>query len=474
MIKRIAFTGLLGIITLLGCHEQQPTVKWVCSTEADAWVQKEDILLNEVKESDTIKADIEILLDEKQQVIDGFGGCFNEKGWEALSVLEENVREEILKGLFDTVDGLKFNICRMPIGANDFALEYYSLNDSAGDYEMKHFSIERDKKYLIPYIKAAKKYNPGLKIWASPWCPPAWMKVNQHYACRKTENNDLVIEGKQNTDLFIADDKTSKAYALYFSKFLKAYKKEGIDVYAIHVQNEPHACQDFPSCTWTSPQLRDFIKNYLAPQLKKENPETEIWLGTINWPDTEQIDTIFEDKNCHDAITGVGLQYAGVNTIAEVYEKYPDKKIMQTESRCWKGENTWDDAYNTFRLMKYYFNNGANSYLYWNTILDETGLSTWKWKQNAMVTINKQTKAVTYNHEYYLMKHFSHFIKSGSYRLKINDEEKDALVFNNGGQVIVIVASPSEEDENISIKTGEKIFQVKLPARSFNTFSLTI
>ena len=109
--------------------------------------------------------------ENKQQEVDGFGGCFNELGWEALNLLPKAEKDQIIKSLFDTIDGCKFNLCRMPIAANDYALDWYSFNEVDGDFAMENFSIERDRQLLIPYINEAKKYNPHVQIWASPWCP---------------------------------------------------------------------------------------------------------------------------------------------------------------------------------------------------------------------------------------------------------------------------------------------------------------
>jgi glucosylceramidase len=103
--------------------------------------------------------------------IDGFGGAFNERGWAALSVLAEPVRESVLRALFHPSEGLRFNLGRTPIGASDYALDRYTLNETPGDYAMQHFSIARDRQALLPYIRAAMKYRPDLKVWGSAWTP---------------------------------------------------------------------------------------------------------------------------------------------------------------------------------------------------------------------------------------------------------------------------------------------------------------
>ena len=153
-------------IFFLFCGNGHAQVEWTGSTVSKTWSAKSAALI--VYNNEPI--DATILLNEKQQVIDGFGACFNELGWTALSVLEDTEREAILKNLFDPQEGLKLNICRMPIGANDYARDYYSLNDSAGDFEMKYFTIARDKEVLIPYIKAAMKYRPDLGYGDLPGC----------------------------------------------------------------------------------------------------------------------------------------------------------------------------------------------------------------------------------------------------------------------------------------------------------------
>jgi glucosylceramidase len=165
-------------------------VEWISTTNSRPWV-KNQIKLIRLSNS---AIDATIIPEVKEQTIDGFGACFNELGWTALSVLDEQGQATILKNLFDPGDGLKLNICRMPVGANDYARDYYSLNDSVDDFEMKYFSLARDKKMLIPYIKAAMKYRPDLKVWGSPWCPPYWMKTNNHYACQPGSNNGLTRE----------------------------------------------------------------------------------------------------------------------------------------------------------------------------------------------------------------------------------------------------------------------------------------
>jgi glucosylceramidase len=466
--KRYIPLLLALLFVIISCKNKTKTIEWTSSSPGSVWQ------INQVKtvsQSEAHDSLIEIFPEKKQQVIDGFGGCFNELGWEALKYVSPENRELIFKSLFDTITGCKFNIARMPIGANDYAVDWYSLNETKDDFGMDHFSIERDKQRLIPYIREAKTYNPGLKIWASPWCPPSWMKINSHYACSPDTVNGLAEEGrgKEMQTQFRMEEKYLAAYALYFSKFLKAYSDEGIGIYAVHVQNEPNSCQIFPSCIWSPSALATFVGRYLGPKLKTDGRETEIWLGTIERPQIERIDTIVNDPEAEKYIKGIGFQWAGKDAIPEVHKKYPGYKLMQTETECGNGSNDWKAAEHTFDLMKHYFNNGANVYMYWNMILNETGKSQWGWKQNSMITIDSKTGDVTYNPEFYLMKHFSSYIKTGAYKLLTSDE--NCLAFKNSGSIIIVYYNRGRETSK-SFVVGDIQFSAVVSERSFNTFKI--
>jgi glucosylceramidase len=456
-----------------GCVSEHP-VKWISSGQGYLWVINDDLHWRTL---DTVVAEKAILLpDRKLQTIDGFGACFNELGWEALQILDDSARMELLEHLFDHKKGLRFTICRMPIGANDYARGWYSLNDSAGDFDMKHFSIARDSQALIPYMKTALTLNKEMQIWGSPWCPPAWMKVNHHYACRPDAVNDLKPEngGREGSTQFIMENKYLEAYALYFVKYVESYQQAGIPVYAVHVQNEPNSCQNFPSCIWTAGDLNRFIGGYLGPAFERAGLQTEIWYGTIERPAIENIETVITDPACSGYIKGIGFQWGGKNAIPLAYNKYPGIKLMQTESECGDGSNDWKAAEYTWNLIKHYLTNGANSYMYWNMVLDETGKSQWGWRQNSLITVNTENHTVTYNPEYYLIRHLSYFIQPGAVRIETLGEYSDLLAFENtGGEIIVVAANTGETSRNLEIILGEKAFGASLAPHSFHSFLLT-
>jgi len=459
----------LGLLITISSEKAIAQVLWIESTNGNTWIVK-NIELIKSKDKNALTT---ILINEKEQVVDGFGACFNELGWTALAVLDNESREVILRDLFDPKDGLKLNICRMPVGANDYALEYYSLNDSVGDFEMKYFSIARDKEILIPYIKAAMKYRPDLKVWGSPWCPPYWMKTNDHYACRPSATNGLSRDkrGRENVTQFRMEPAYLNAYALYFKKYIQSYRNEGINITGIHVQNEMNSCQSFPSCIWTAEDLGIFIGKYLGPTISSAVPDAEIWYGTFERPSVEKIDTIMQDPVTSKYIKGISFQWAGKQAIPGVRIKYPELKLMQSETECGNGSNDWKAAEYTFSLMKHYFDHGVSVYSFWNSVLDETGKSQWGWKQNAMITVNRSTREVTFNPEFYLLKHFSYYIQPGAKKLKTDGNNSELLAFINPDKsLVIIVGNKAETASAINLKVGRRNLVAQIEPHSFNTF----
>ncbi len=443
--------------TLLGTYiSAQNKCELYSSSPENLWETKTIELKPYAK---SFNESIGIDVSKQFQTIDGWGGCFNEKGWQALSYLTETERQDVMEALFDK-NGCDFATCRMPIGASDYALDYYSLNDSAGDYQMKYFSIQRDKKYLIPFIKAAMKYQPQLRIWGSPWTPPAWMKTNGKY-----------FQGELNQD-----DKNLKAYALYFADYVKAYQNEGIHVYAVHVQNEPLHLPGFPSCGWTGQQMADFIGNYLGPEFQKEKLPAEIWLGTLNGnPDNDEYKQFvlpaLSNPKTAKFITGVGFQWFGDAAVDPTVENFPEKKIMQSETKCGNGDNSWAYAFETYDQMHWYLSRNAVAYMQWNMVLDQTGMSSWGWKQSAMVTVDTISRKAIFNPQFYVVKHFSNFIKPGAKRVYCSSNEylKPLAFQNPDGSIICILTNRENFTKTLTINFNKRLVEVELKAGSVNT-----
>lgn len=424
-----------------------------------------------------LPADIVITLDacEPAQTVAGFGGCFNEQGWAVLNLLEAAPRAEILRALFDPAAGCCFNLCRLPMGASDYSLDWHSFDETPEDFDLEHFSIARDRQGLIPYLRAALQLNPSLRLWASPWCPPAWMKTNRHYAGRPGPLNDLppAAAGTEMVTQFRMEPRVLDAYARYFARFLDAYHAEGITISAVHVQNEPNSAQNFPSCVWRPEDLATFIGGYLGPRFAAERRKTAIWLGTIERPQLERVTPIL-DADAGRYVHGVGFQWAGRGAIEDVHRRYPSLPLMQTETECGDGANDWNAAQHTWELLRHYFRHGAGAYMYWNMILDETGNSRWGWRQNAMITVDRRTLAVRYNPEFYLMQHVSHFVRPGAKYLGPTDATLPALLFRNPDDgIVVIVANSQPETQRCDLRLGSQNWTAEVPPCSFATIALS-
>ena len=149
-------------------------------------------------------------------------------------------------------------------------------------------------------------------------------------------------------------------------------------------------------------------------------------------------------------------------------------KLYQTEQECGDGKNDWKHCLHAWELMKHYISNGANAYMYWNISLAEGGYSRWGWQQNSLVTVDTAKKTFKYNHEYYLMKHVSHFVKPGAKLLQTQGTYTDLLAFKNPDNSIVVVAyNNSNESRELTLKIGDETIHSSLKANSFNTISVT-
>ncbi|MCD7916670.1 MAG: beta-glycosidase [Tannerellaceae bacterium] len=476
------------LIPFLAACTTQPQAEWVSTTESSPWQVQGTV------QSVTGSGSADVIIDPTRtaQVIDGFGTCFNELAWTSLSQLNTADRESILSEMFTPGKGANFTICRMPVGANDFAVDWYSYNETEGDFEMENFTIEHDQATLIPFIRNARQYNPDIRIWASPWSPPSWMKHNKHYASRSTSKMARILkerlqegestymfkfvdnglpedrEGAEGTDMFIVEEPYLSSYALYFSKFIEAYREQGIDIFGVMPQNEFNSDQIFPSCCWTAASLAEFVGNYLGPAMEAQG--VEVMFGTMERPNELLVDTILNHPTAGKYVTALGFQWAGKDALPGLHKRYPAMKIYQTEQECGNGKNDWASAVHSWNLMKHYFNHGTNVYTYWNTSLLEGGISRWGWAQNSLVMVNEEEKTYRYTPEYYVMKHSSHYVKPGAKRIQVSGTYDDVLAFVNPDKSIVIVAGNNREtDKEVSFQVNNTIYKSLLKANSLNT-----
>jgi glucosylceramidase len=430
-------------------------VSWRCSTIGSPWLDKGTV--------QTVAWDndgsIYIVVDEKTtcQEIDGWGACFNELPWEAICKLPQADRDSVMCALFDTMTGLKFDYCRVPIGMSDYAVTPYTNADTPGDYAMEHFSIDRDRLRLIPFIKAAMAFQPGLRIWGSPFTPPPWMKTMNTY-----------WGGRLKADTLIRN-----AYALYLEKFVRAYRDEGIRFCALHLQNMPDIVgSNWLRCEWTPDAFRDVIKLYLAPKFKQDDVPVEIWCGIIGPHDNppEFISTVMHDTVANSFCTGVSNCYSAGNT-KYVSDSFLNKRILLSETPSGYGSNDWPYAEEVWRYILPYFQNGATGVMQWNMADAKNGTSNEGKPMCALITVDTAEKTFTRTPQYYLIKHFSFYVKPGAYRITTTGDFSDQIAFRNpDGQNILIVANISDSSATVAINVNGQKIKPALPAHSFNTF----
>lgn len=410
--------------------------------------------------------------------MEGFGACFNELGWTSLSALAEADREAVMRELFDPAAGARFTYCRMPIGANDFATEAYSLDETDGDFALKNFSIEHDRKTLIPFIQAARRHQPKLRLWASPWTPPSWMKRNHFYAEAAAypgmgfKDNAIRPDqiGHEGEDMFIQEPRYFETYARYFGRFIDAYRAEGIPVGVVMPQNEFNSAQNFPSCTWTAEGLARFLR-YLGPEMQKR--EVDVFFGTLERGNPKLLETVMADPEAAKFVKGVGVQWAGKNALPKIHREFPKLTIFQSEQECGDGQNAWSYTGYCWQLMKHYFRSGASGYMYWNISTENGGKSSWGWAQNALVTVDADAKTYRWSPDYYLLKHLTHFVDVGARALELSGTCDDALAFvNPDGTVAVLLRNELPHPQSVQVQVGGRGVEVELPADSMGTLTL--
>jgi len=396
----------------------------------------------------------------KHQQFVGFGGCFNEMGWDALSVLSADDVTKAMKLLFDAKDGANFLYGRLPLGASDYSMSWYTLDDTAGDYTMDHFSIARDKEKLIPFIKAALAIRPDLKLWASPWVVPSWMMTNSNM------KNDAQTLG---------------AHALYMARFVEEYAKEGLKLVAIHPQNEP----GYARVHWTQAQFIDFIKTYLGPTFAERNLTAEIWCGTMSKDpdDTNIAKAAAADADAMKYIKGFGVQWNLQAAVAGLSQKAP---VWQTEHKCgnynfstpyWdqsrydasKPQNDHLYGEESWQLIRDWIVSGVAGYSAWNMVLDTVGKSLDNWPQNALLTVDRSTKKLNVTAAYYAFRHFSQYVQANATRIEVKGSS-DALAFlNPDGSIVTEVYNKGAAAAQTSAQVGGAIYQFTVPAHGWAT-----
>jgi glucosylceramidase len=441
----------------------------VITSSADAfWVE------GQLTEGVDVNADIVLDPETQFQTWEGFGGTFDESGWVALEQLEPEERARAMRLLFDANEGARFAWGSLPIGADAFALDRYSLDDEDGDLAMDHFSIERDELHLIPFLDAALNVNPDLRLIAMPWSPPAWMKTT------------LSMDRGQ----IRTDDEVLAAYALYLARYVEAYADEGFEIEAIHVQNDITFEDDLPSCAWDAVTLSQFVGEHLGPLFQQREIASEIWLGAFGEGQYATLPSdVMADPIAAQFVHGFGLSWDTSSLIPTLRADY-GLPIIQTQHE--PGNNPWeastfnpDDAPNDFAfgertwvLLKTWLEAGVNAYFAWNMVLDhhDEGLNTVRpWPKNSLLVVDPTTNSLRATPAYFVFRHFSYFIEPGAVRILATAERVslETLAFKNpDGGVVAVVHNPDELDRDVTLEMGERRWQFGIPAHGWATVNV--
>lgn len=429
-----------------------------------------------------------------------WGTTFNEKHWEALNMLSNNDREEIMRRFFSPQGDLHLTRGRLAMNSNDLDLDWYSCDTVDGDFKLKYFNIEHDKTTKLPFIHLAQKYYPQLRLYMSPWCPPTWMKINHHYAVQSNRTNDLdphkdyLLFGDNDRsdnemikpdktkfprrltcqDFFIQDPRYLQAYADMFCKFIDLYKAEGVTIDMVMFQNESYSYTPYPGCPWTPQGTIRFNMEYLAPTLKKKHPEVALYMGTFNTNRFDNVDEILSDSRMKDNVSGVGFQWEGRQILPRIRAKYPYWHYICSECECGGGTFDWPAGEHVFELINHYLGNGCDEFYNWNGVLADQGLSRWGWRQNALVHVDSKTKTYTLTPEYYAFMHYSHFIDAGSKIIGYVPADKGnspvLVAQRKDGSYVVVTANFNAQPCTVTVKVGKKYLNATLAAHSFGTY----
>lgn len=449
------------------------------------------------------KYDVAVLNDKVSgQPFKAWGMTFNELDWDAISLLPEHDQQELLYNFFAPEGDIYFTRGRISPGANDYARSWYSCNETPGDFAMRHFSIERDKEAIIPFIHRAQTYCPDMTFWISPWCPPSWMKINGDYPVLSSkfnnmpstmdyllyngdtdvDENEMKLTGERSklfpkrlatTDYFIQDDRYLKAYADYFCKFISAYGNEGIPIDMVIYQNEAYSYTPYPGCAWTKDGIIRFNKDYLSPALKLAHPGVKLYLGTFNTNRIDHVKEILADESLLSCIDGIAFQWEGRDILPDISSEHPTKNYICSESECGWGSFDWGAAEHTFELINHYLGHGCNEYTIWNCILTDNGESPWGWKQNALVRVDSKNHSFTYTPEYYAVKHYAHFIKKGTKVIAHKGGQSDGLpilvVETTDGNTVAFISNSTDSQQKISIRIKDRYMNLSLVPHSVHT-----
>jgi glucosylceramidase len=397
------------------------------------------------------------------QAIDGFGSSLTDaSAWLIANRMSEAQRETLLRRLFDAQVGIGLGILRQPIGASDFALGNYSYDDTAPD--LSDFSIEHDRAYIVPLLKRIRALNPELLLIGTPWSPPGWMKTS-----------GSMIGGRLGDDHY--DDLAS-----YFVRFVQAYEAEGLPIYGVTPQNEPHyEPSGYPGMFMESDEQAGFVGDYLGPAFDAAGIDAKILVWDHNWDGVDYPRAVLEDAEAYARVAGTAFHCYGGDVSAQsaIHDAFPDRDIWLTE--CSDGTWVGDGAFagNFVRGVEQLLIGGARNWargvVKWNLALDEDRGPTNGGCDTCFgtVRIDQADGTVVLEPEYYSLGHASKFVRRGARRVastSIGGGVETVAFENPDGSHVLVVWNPPGGERSFRVCEGDRSFEHTLPPSAAATF----
>ena len=447
-------------------HPMMPTVQlWLSTADRRLrLVQQPDI---EMSAGGSLPADVVIDTHKTYQSIVGFGAALTDSSaWLLQNRMSEQQRGALLQELFGPPPNLDLNMLRLTIGASDFSLQQYTLDDlpfGQVDPALQHFNVAANLHDVIPTVRELMAVDPQLRIVASPWSAPAWMKDSENLI------GGALLPQYEST------------YADYLVKYLDAYRGYGIPIFALTLQNEPGFVPvTYPGMELPAATRARLIAQYLGPALANRKPRTRILEWDHNWDQPEQPLGVLADPDAARYIDGVAWHCYSGSPYAQgkVHRAFPKKDAYITECSGgdWESSKNGELLWFTRDLLLAGLRQWARGVVYWNLALDEQhgphfgGCDACK----GVVTIDSRTGAVSRNDEYYAFAHFSRFVLPGAVRVGSSATDKgiDNVAFRNAadGSIVLVMVNSNAQARRISVMQGQAGFQYALPPQSVATF----
>lgn len=399
------------------------------------------------------------------QCIEGFGGAFTEAAavtWQKLCAPQ---REQVLRDYFDAQHGHGYTLCRVHMNSCDFAQGNYAHAEQPGDVALAGFTIERDRLALLPFIQAAQRMAcDPLKLLVSPWSPPAWMKSNG----QMNHGGQLLPQYRQ-------------TWARCFVRFIQAYAQEGVPVWGVSVQNEPAAVQRWDSCIYSAEEERDFVRDFLGPELAAAGLSH---VRIIVWDHNrdrmvERASVVYSDPEAARYVWGTGFHWYGEDHFEHVqllHDAWPDKQLLFTEG-CQEGgphHGDWALGERYMCSMINDLNRWTVGWIDWNLVLDENGGPNHAGNLcSAPVLVDTESGQVLRQSSFYYIGHLTRFVRPGARRVlcaaTLQDLETAAFV-NPDGSLACVVMNRTEAAITFALKTPQHAVLAALPARSVATY----